>query len=120
MNPFNCEGSVTTDSPGHDLVAELCTRYHGPRGQFAYAAFAWAQQHVYEGCLPLPLMQWALTPWGACLGFTDNTETDAVITLRPQIWRRGPVYMLDVIAHELLHVYIRWTLGTGAHREQQP
>jgi hypothetical protein len=97
--------------PGRDIVADLCTRYHGARGHFAYAALEWAQQHLYEDRLPLPLMQWALTPYGHCLGFTSYKQTDAVITLHPRIWRAGPMYTLDVIVHELLHVYIRWTLG---------
>ena len=95
------------------LVADLCARYHGDRGGFAYAGIAWAQTHVYDERLPVPLVQWALTPYGRCLGFTAESVimADAVITLHPQIWRRGPAYTLDVIVHELLHVYIRWVLG---------
>jgi hypothetical protein len=119
-----------------DELARLCEDYHGVQGRFAYEAFRWANETIYAGRLPLPLMQWALTAYGHCIGETWLREDRLpVITLHPTIWRRasapsqlsrmmarrqqehprGPRYTLDVVIHELLHVYIRYVLN---HREK--
>ena len=104
----------------------ICFGYHGARGRFAYRAFGWLNPVVFDEKLPLPLLQWALTPYGGCLGFTEpRVEDDRVITLHPAIWRAagstrggwaariapGPRYTLDVILHELIHVEVESLLG---------
>jgi hypothetical protein len=104
-------------------LSALCELYHRERGRFAYAAFAWANAHVYDDALPVPLIQWALTPWGHCIGHTvSRADTVPVITLHPMIWDllprklaipSGPRYALDVIVHELLHVQVRYVRGAG-------
>src|SRR4051812_37142924 len=96
-------------------LTRLCEDYHGEKGRFAYEAFAWANEAIYERRLPMPLIQWALTAYGKCLGLTHSEKEESpVITLHPQTWRRGPLFALDVMIHELLHVYIRYVLGQWA------
>jgi hypothetical protein len=81
---------------GSSVIRDLrrfCGDYHGQRGCFAYDAFAWISRVCFDGRLPFPLLQWALTAWGKCLGFTvprtgrgSRTQTSAappVITLHP-------------------------------------
>jgi hypothetical protein len=110
-----------------DLEA-LCRRYHGRKGAFAYRVFAWANHTVFDP-LPLPLMQWALTPWGGCLGLTMSRAEDVpVITLHPAVWMRsatvepdgrgwaeriipGPRQTLDLILHELVHMDVTYRQG---------
>jgi hypothetical protein len=103
-------------------LSALCELYHRERGRFAYAAVAWAAAHVYDDALPVPLIQWALTPWGHCIGLTEACpDTVPVITLHPMIWTGGrqrqvpggPRYTLDVIVHELLHLQVGYVRGAG-------
>jgi hypothetical protein len=57
---------------------------------FTYRAYAWANAKVFDGRMPVPLLQWAFTEWGRCLGYTaTRTENPPVITLHPGIWRAG-------------------------------
>jgi len=123
--PPGLDGGPTPQWWGADAeeLRVLCRRYHGDKGSFAYAAFAWANREIYDDALPVPLLQWGLTAYGACIGMTRSRQTDApVITLHPTIWfgpvgdgKRaaadyGPRYALDVVIHELLHVYIMYSL----------
>jgi hypothetical protein len=119
------EGTWTADELG-----SLCTLYHAEKGAFAYRAYEWLNDIVFDGRLPVPLMQWALTAYGHCLGQTmPKPEQQPVITLHPAIWRRswtndahgwaasitpGPRYTLDVVLHELIHVEVEYLLA-GHH-----
>jgi hypothetical protein len=102
-------------------LARICERFHGSRGRFAYAAFTWANENLYDGLLPVPLIQWALTPYGACIAMTGSSQwAEPVITLHPSVWESGPLETLDTMIHELMHVHIRWVLretcrGTSSH-----
>jgi hypothetical protein len=109
--------------PALDLVADY---YHPRYGRWAYAAFAAVNAAFFDGRLPQPLIQWAITPYGACLGRTGHRGHGdrAIITLHPSIvrpvasWLRddrepawgldpdwfGPLYALDVLIHEAIHV----------------
>jgi hypothetical protein len=117
-----CDWDVT------DLT-DLCRLYHGPKGAFAYAAVRWCHEIAFAGTLPVPLVQWALTPYGGCLGNMRPDETaPPVITLHPAIWSSrfrlpsdrkgwaaripaGVRYTLDVIVHELAHVDVEYVRG---------
>jgi hypothetical protein len=99
---------------GLEELTRLCEEYHGLKGRFAYFAFAWANEHVYGGRLQLPLIQWALTPYGKCIGMTEYGLDEAdlpVITLHPLIWRKGPRYTLDTVVHESMHLWCKYIRG---------
>jgi hypothetical protein len=104
-----------------DLVAD----YYNPRfGRWAYRAFDAINSTFFDGRLPRPLIQWALTPHGHCLGLTRakfNEPYGPIITLHPSImapnagqdetgpwdvdWQWfGPLYAFDVLIHESIHV----------------
>jgi hypothetical protein len=119
-----------------DELAQLCRHYHGDAGAFVYHAFAWANPAVFGNRLPIPLFQWALTPYGHCLGLTQpwNETRPPVISYHPAIWTpsarhgthrcqpeqdwscrlvalAGPRYTLDVVLHELCHVDVEYVRG---------
>jgi hypothetical protein len=108
-----------------DLIAD----YYNPRfGRWAYRAFDAVNTTFFEGELPRPLIQWALTPHGHCLGQTALADPP-IITLHPSImdtqtsgpgdrgpWnvdRRwlGPIFAFDVLLHESIHVAQRVLYG---------
>jgi hypothetical protein len=112
-------------------MEQFCEHYHGPKGRFAYAVYRWINRNVFDDRLPLPLCQWALTPYGGCLGMTRSASTQhlpPVITLHPAIWSRrflpcrdatgwaaritpGLRFTLDVVLHELIHVDVDYLRG---------
>jgi hypothetical protein len=110
--------------------------YHGKKGGFVFAGYEWLNARVWDNTLPEPLLQWALTAYGHCLGFIEpSTQQPPVITLHPAIWDKshlssdkgwaaqipaGPRFTLDVVLHELIHVevaYLRggWMGGKSSH-----
>jgi hypothetical protein len=105
-----------------DLVAD----YYNPRfGLWAYRAFDAINTTFFEGRLPRPLIQWAITGYSRCLGQTAMRDRP-IITLHPSImvpaagdprdprepkgpwsidWRWfGPLHAFDVLLHESIHV----------------
>jgi len=111
-------------------LERLCGRYHGTKGIFSYRAFAWCDQQVFGG-LPIPLLQWALTAYGGCLGQAQIRPAHdvPVITMHPAVWIRngnsvddgrgwaetiipGPRQTLDLLLHELVHVEVSYR-GAG-------
>src|SRR5215469_2623821 len=101
-----------------DLIAD----YYNPRfGRWAYRAFDAINSSFFDGRLPRPLIQWALTAHGRCLGMTaikPDELSRPVITLHPSImvpsgtglrdetgpwdldWQWfGPLYAFDVLIH---------------------
>jgi hypothetical protein len=99
-----------------DLVAD----YFNPRfGPWANRAFDAINAAFFDDRLPRPLIQWAITPHGACLGLTDTWKRAdrPIVTLHPSImapaasnpwgvddrWL-GPAYAFDVLLHESIHV----------------
>jgi hypothetical protein len=95
-----------------DLIAD----YYSPRfGRWAYHAFDAINAAFFAGRLPRPLIQWALTPHGHCLGLTAMRDPP-IITLHPSImeprgdaWGIDPAwfgvaYAFDVLLHESIHV----------------
>jgi len=112
-----------------EAVAEA---YWGERGKWIYRAFRAVNADYFGGRLPVPLIQWALTPHGSCLGRTQTEVLNGrpIVTLHPAIWGSGKLrtrelssawngvpacrlYTLDVLIHELVHVHINAVGGEG-------
>jgi hypothetical protein len=107
------------------VVGEGC---YGARGRWAYDAFEFINGHYFGGRLPYPLLVWALTAHGKCLGFTagcPHVGRAPVIVLHPSLlggtekadpWGIDPdwlgaAFALDVLLHELMHVNVNYHLG---------
>jgi hypothetical protein len=59
-----------------DLIAD----YYAPRhGQWACRAFDAINTTFFDGRLPRPLIVWALTAYGRCLGLTKLTERPTIV-----------------------------------------
>jgi hypothetical protein len=96
-------------------LEHVCSAYHGEKGRFAYRAFEWANATIYDGELPTPLIQFALTPYGGACAVTHSRPPEQpVITIHPSLWsgkgwdgiEPGPGEVLDAVIHELLHTYV--------------
>ena len=111
-----------------DTMRRVATAYWGDRGDFVYCAYSWANEYLFDGRVPVPLIQWALTPHGSCVGITSPSLDCPVITLHPAIWGRGclqvklkhdvwsgifagQLYTLDVLIHEMLHIFLEIRLA---------
>jgi hypothetical protein len=115
---------VTQDCALRDATRLVAETYHGERGTRAYDAFEQANRTYFQNELPWPLITWALTPHGGCLGLTRAGRAP-VITLHPSLlggtekdnpWQVAPVwlgwrYALDVLLHECIHVSVAYRLG---------
>jgi hypothetical protein len=107
-----------------DALQEIAAHYHGPKGQFAYTAFRWANTTLFADRIPTTLIQWGLTAFGKCMGFTRGADQRyPVIMLHTSIWESdlekwqpGPRMTLDVVIHECLHAYIFYVIGQDASR----
>jgi hypothetical protein len=128
MSAEQQNGSVTsgsvlqTGSPNLVAACKLIARhYGGPRGEFAYECFEHINATLFGGELPWPLITWALTPHGGCLGYTQVCQSaPPVIVLHPSLlggtenknpWGRDPAilgvcYAYDVLVHECTHVKV--------------
>jgi hypothetical protein len=115
---------------------EIAKHYYGGKGIFAYEAFEDINARFFEGELPTPLIQWALTAHGRCLGLTASNKLP-VITLHPSLlggtekkspWGVDPAllgvcYAYDVLLHECIHVSTRYLLkwdGAGDSSHNNP
>ena len=111
-------------TPALDDLRQMARYYHGPRGEFAYLAFEHINATLFDDLLPLPLIQWALTAHGGCLGLTQSSGPP-VITLHPSLlggtqkanpWGIDPAllgvcYAYDVLVHECIHVSVAYVQG---------
>ncbi len=108
-----------------DAACRLIARhYGGARGTWAYEAFDHINATLFDGELPTPLIMWALTPHGGCLGYTQPGAAP-IITLHPSLlggtqkpnpWKIDPAllgvaYAYDVLIHECIHVSVHYRLG---------
>jgi hypothetical protein len=105
------------------LVAQ---HFDGEHGVWAYDVFDAINASYFEGRLPTPKIQWALTAHGRCLGLTRSTARP-VVTLHPSLlggselrnpWGVDPewlgiAYAFDVLLHESIHVSQHYMLGGG-------
>lgn len=104
----------------------LASHYHGEPGRWAYDTFEEINRAYFDNTLPWPLIQWAITPHGGCLGLTRRIGArPPVITLHPSLLgvsekRRpwgidakylGYKYAWDVLLHESIHISVRYLLG---------
>ena len=110
-----------------DTATRAVTRaYFGDQATFAYAAFDAINRTLFAGALPLPLVTWELTGYGRCLGYTQSGTRPPHIVLHPSILRGGgskpdpwkippawlgPLYALDVLLHECIHVAVSYVRG---------
>ena len=119
---------ITAPQPEVDAALRLGAEYyHGKKGLWAYDVFDEINAKYFGGLLPTPMIQWALTPHGHCLGLT-HSGGPPLVTLHPSIMNPsgenpwgithswlGPRYAWDVLIHELIHVSQRYLHdgGTG-------
>jgi hypothetical protein len=104
----------------------VARHFDGPNGVWAYDAFDAIDAAFFAGELPMPKIQWAITPHGRCLGLTRMTDRP-VITLHPSLlggsekanpWGVDPAwlgmaYAFDVLLHESIHVAQHCLHGGG-------
>lgn len=111
------------------MIREACltvTRhYYDQRGQLAYQLFELINASYFDNELPWPLIVWALTAHGHCLGYTQTRAESPIVVLHPSImggtekddpWGVEPGwlnirYAFDVLLHELIHVSVECRLG---------
>jgi hypothetical protein len=101
----------------------VASHYAGNRGIWAYQAFDYINTTFFDDHLPTPLIVWALTPHGSCLGYTSTKS--AIIVLHPSLlggtekddpWGYppellGPPFAFDTVLHECMHLHIEHCLG---------
>jgi hypothetical protein len=121
-------GTVTDNKPLQELMTAcklIARHYDGPQGEFAYECFEHINATLFAGALPWPLIRWALTAHGHCLGFTQSSDQPPVIQLHPSLlggtekpdpWNIDPkvlgvCYAYDVLLHECVHVNVQYLLG---------
>lgn len=115
----------------------IARHYDGAKGVWAYEAFEYVNHKFFDNKLPWPLIRWAITPHGGCLGLTRTGEdSPPIITLHPSLlggtqkenpWGVDPAllgvtYAFDVLLHESIHVSVRYLLGgaTGPTSHNNP
>ena len=94
---------------------------YGRAGEWAYEAFDVVNARYFDGRLPTPWIQWAITPHSSCLASTrPRAESLPVVTLHPSLlgsdvtedpWGikskyLGPAYAFDVLLHECIHIQV--------------
>jgi hypothetical protein len=121
----------------HTATRVIAHTFYGERGLWAYDEFERLNTRYFFGALPWPLITWALTAHGRCLGFTRSSrEHPPVITLHPSLlggtekrnpWHVDPAwlgwrYALDTLLHECMHVSVNYRLGgaTGPTSHNNP
>lgn len=108
----------------YEQLSGLASHYFGPRGAWAYAAFADINARFFAGRLPTPLIYWAITPHSACIGQTVVHVGGPAIMLHPALlggseterpWNKDPTllgygYAYETLLHECMHVNISYVL----------
>ena len=111
--------------PLDTAIREVTRAYFGDQATFAYAAFDTINRTLFAGALPLPLVTWEITGYGRCLGLTQSGTRPPHIVLhpgtlrgasKPDPWKTppawlGPLFALDVLLHECLHVAVTYVRG---------
>lgn len=113
----------------------IARHYDGKKGLWAYEAFEYINERFYDNRLPWPLIRWAITPHGGCLGLTHSGDAPIIVlhpsllagSEKPNPWGVDPAllgvtYAFDVLLHETIHVSVRYLLGgaTGPTSHNNP
>ena len=115
----------------------IALHHDGAKGVWAYEAFDFINAAYFGGVLPTPLIRWALTPHGRCLGYTRVAAAPEIAlhpsllggTEKPNPWGVSPAelgvaYAFDTLLHECIHVQNHWVQGgwhgTGATAHNNP
>ncbi len=115
----------------------IARHYEGAKGVWAYEAFDFINADFFGGVLPTPLIRWALTPHGRCLGYTRVAAAPEIAlhpsllggTEKPNPWgvdpaELGVAYAFDTLLHECIHVENQCVQGgwhgTGATSHNNP
>jgi hypothetical protein len=121
----NMQLDVTGDMDIREACLQVTRHYYDQRGQLAYQLFELINASYFDNELPWPLIIWALTAHGKCLGYTMVRSDAPIVTLHPSImggtekddpWGIPPAwlnirYAFDVLVHELMHVSVACRLG---------
>lgn len=116
--------NLTPVDPVQTACLMVARHYHGAKGEWAYALFEALNKAFFEGKLPWPHINWALTPYGACLGYAHQ-KGPPVIVLHPSLlggsekanpWKvpsawLGWRFAADVLLHEAIHLSVAHRLG---------
>jgi len=88
--------------------------YQSRHGQFAYEAFEYINSTYFADTLPWPLVVWACTPYGKCVGLTDSGSPLPLVLLHSRAeMLASPPYAFDVLVHECIHVAVHYLHGGG-------
>jgi hypothetical protein len=72
FEPPRKTSDVSLELEGDEITLEgmrrIAIAYWGPRGDFVYRAYEWANSALFRDRIGVPLFQWALTLHGKCLG----------------------------------------------------
>jgi hypothetical protein len=115
---------ASSRDPLQEACLTVAAHYHGSKGEWAYALLEAINDAFFEGELPWPHISWALTPYGACLGYS-YTSGPATIVLHPSLlggsekhnpWKvpsgwLGWRFAADVLLHEAIHLSVIHRLG---------
>ena len=135
----NTQLDVTNHGEIETACKLLANHYYGDRGTLAYEAFDHINATFFNGDLPTPNIQWLLTSFGHCLGFTAPTVTSRVpplVALHPALlggglrdnpWGiaqkyLGACYAYETLLHECMHVSVHYLMGgnTGPTSHNSP
>ncbi len=135
----NTQLDVTNHSEIEAACKLLAEHYYGSRGALAYEAFDHINTTFFDDRLPTPNIQWLITPYGRCLGFTSPNVTNRVpplVALHPALlgggmsnnpWGvaqkyLGACYAYETLLHECMHVAVHCLMGgnTGPTSHNSP
>jgi hypothetical protein len=126
MSSVTSNNVLHTDGQVQAACKLIARHYGGPRGLFAYECFEDINARFFGNGLPWPLIHWAITPHGQCMGFTTRAATpQPVIVLHPSTLKGtektnpwgiepallGVCFVYDVLLHECIHVKVEYVLG---------
>lgn len=117
--------NTTPTSETLQIASLLVARhFYGDKGVWAYSLFEELNKAFFDSQLPWPHISWAITPYGACLGYS-YASGPPVIVLHPSLlhgsekanpwgvpsswlgWR----FAADVLLHEMIHLSVIYRLG---------
>jgi hypothetical protein len=123
---LNSKSPIEGHEPSTLQAATLAVakHYHGLKGVWAFELFQEFNRLYFDDELPWPNISWALTPYGACLGYTYQ-KGPASIVLHPSLlrgsekhnpWKVPSAWLgwrlaADVLLHEMIHLSVIYRQG---------